>query len=93
MVFRGCVKRGAILLKLKQEKRYVQKRIEGIEGAISVHQSAIDFDNPCEEGLKYRQGAIEDLLVDLEAFRHYLNYLNTKGAENRAESGRFNWYI
>ena len=64
-------------MNLKQEKRYLQKRIEGIEGAISVHQSAIDFDEPCEENLKHRQGAIEELMVDLEAYRYYLNYLNS----------------
>ena len=63
---------------LTQEKRYLKKRIEGIEGAISVHQSVIDFDNPCDEELKYRQGAIEELMVDLEAYRYYLNYLNSQ---------------
>ena len=65
-------------MKLKQEKRYLQKRIEGIESAIAVHQSSIDFDEPCEENLKHRQGAIEDLSVELEAFRYYLNFLNNK---------------
>ena len=65
-------------MKLKQVKRYVQNKIEDIEGAISVHQSAIDFDNPCEEELKHRQGAIEELMVDLDAYRHYLICLNTQ---------------
>lgn len=65
-------------MKLKQVKRYVQKKINDIEGAISVHQSAIDFDNPCEEELKHRQGAIEELMVDLDAYRHYLTCLNTQ---------------
>ena len=68
-------------MKLKQVKRYVQNRIEGIEGAISVHQSVIDFDNPCEEELKYRQGAIEELMVDLDVYRYYLTCLNTKGEQ------------
>ena len=63
-------------MKQKQEKRYLQKRIEGIEGAISVHQSAIDYDETCEEDIKYRQEAIEELSIELEAFRHYLNSLN-----------------
>ena len=65
-------------MNFRQEKRYVKKRIEGIEGAISVHQSVIDFDNPCEEELKHRQGAIKELMVDLEAYRYYLNYLNSQ---------------
>lgn len=65
-------------MNLKQEKRYLQKNIDDIEGAISVHQSVIDFDNPCNEELKYRQSAIEELMVDLEAYRYYLNYLNKK---------------
>ena len=63
-------------MNFRQEKRYLQKNIDDIEGAISVHQSVIDFDNPCDEELKYRQGAIEELMVDLEAYRYYLNYLN-----------------
>lgn len=62
-------------MNFRQEKRYLQKNIDDIEGAISVHQSVIDFDNPCDEELKYRQGAIEELMVDLEAYRYYLNYL------------------
>ena len=35
------------------------------------------IDEPCEENLKHRQGAIEELMVDLEAYRYYLNYLNS----------------
>lgn len=66
-------------MNFRQEKRYLQKNIDDIEGAISVHQSVIDFDNPCDEELKYRQGAIEELMVDLEAYRYYLNYLNSRG--------------
>ena len=69
-------------MKQKQEKRYLQKRIEGIEGAISVHQSAIDCDETCEEDIKYRQEAIEELSIELEAFRHYLNLLNNSFASN-----------
>lgn len=63
-------------MKLKQEKRYVQNRIKGIEGAISVHQSAIEFDDLCEDALNWRKGVIEELMVDLEAFRCYLNFLS-----------------
>ena len=65
-------------MNFRQEKRYLQKNIDDIEKAISVHQSVIDFDNPCDEELKYRQGAIEKLMVDLEAYRYYLCYLNSK---------------
>ena len=64
-------------MNLKQEKRYLKKRIEGIEGAISVHQDAIDFHNPCDVEIKCRQECIEELMVDLEAYRYYLNYLNS----------------
>ena len=69
-------------MNLKQEKHYLKRNIDSIEGAISVHQSVIDFDNPCNEELKYRQGAIEELMVDLEAYRYYLNYLNSRGEVN-----------
>lgn len=62
-------------MNLKQEKRYLQKRIEGIEGAISVHQDAIDFRNPCDVEIKCRQEYIKELMVDLEAYRSYLNFL------------------
>lgn len=65
-------------MNLKQEKHYLKRNIDSIEGAISVHQSVIDFDNPCNEELKYRQSAIEELMVDLEAYRYYLNYLNSQ---------------
>ena len=65
-------------MNFRQEKQRLQKHINDIEGAISVHQSVIDFDNPCDEELKYRQGAIEELMVDLEAYRYYLNYLNSQ---------------
>lgn len=69
-------------MNFRQEKRYLKKNIDSIEGAISVHQSVIDFDNPCDEELKYRQGAIEELMVDLEVYRYYLNYLNSRGEVN-----------
>jgi Ni,Fe-hydrogenase III large subunit len=65
-------------MNLKQEKRYVKKRIEGIEGAISVHQSAIAFGRLCEVEIKCRQEFIQELMVDLEAYRYYLNYLNSQ---------------
>lgn len=70
-------------MNLKQEKRYLKKRIEGIEGAISVHQDAIDFHNPCDVEIKCRQECIEELMVDLEAYRSYLNFL-TKSMDREA---------
>ena len=65
-------------MNLKQEKYYLKKNIDIIERAISVHQSAIDSGNLCDEELQYRQDDIEELMVDLEAYRYYLNYLNSQ---------------
>ena len=63
---------------LTQERHYLKKNIDIIERAISVHQSAIDSGNLCDEELQYRQDDIEELMVDLEAYRCYLNYLNSR---------------
>lgn len=68
----------------RQEIRYIKKRIADIEGAISVHQSDIDWENdPTSENTKHRLGAISELLIDLEAFRCYLlHIIKTKENED-----------
>lgn len=56
---------------LTQERHYLKKNIDIIERAISVHQSAIDSGNLCDEELQYRQDDIEELIVDLEEYSTY----------------------
>lgn len=63
-------------MNLKQQKRYVKKQVFDIESAIAVHSSCLDFDDLCEEERNHRLGAIEELTVDLEAYRFYLLHLN-----------------
>ena len=63
---------------LTKERHYLKKNIDIIERAISVHQSAINFGNLCDEELQYRQDDIEELMVDLKAHRYFLNYLNSQ---------------
>ena len=65
-------------MRLKQEKHYIQNQINGINGAISVHQSVIDNDDIDDEEVEWRKEAIEYLMIDLEAYRHYLICLNSK---------------
>ena len=69
-------------MKLKQEKSLVQKRIKDTEGAISVHQFYIDYKDCDLEEFEHHKAIIEELMVDLEAYRHYLICLNSRGEVN-----------
>lgn len=78
-------------MNLKQQKRYVKKQIQDIEGAIAVHSSCLDFDNLEEEERKHRLGAISELTIDLEAYRFYLLHL-TKLSDSNTKERNLNDY-